>query len=185
MPAALRQLAQRILEAAFDVNTIAGKLPGVSKLTEELLLLASDAVEVVAAAAPWKGPNGKAQLLTSLVAGAMGSQKIFDKADGERLGLRFKMQVKRVREERPRAAADTAVRERRAARAAAARDTLLAAGLPEMLASIDAREKAALVRYVSEVYKFDDIAAPEEEPFEEPLGPVTHAGPPPPRWLRA
>ena len=52
MPEALRQLAQRMLEAACSVNTITGKLAGVSKLTEELLLLASDAVELVAAAAP-------------------------------------------------------------------------------------------------------------------------------------
>ena len=52
MPAALCQLAQKMLEPSFDVTTIMGKLAGVSALTEELVMLASDAVEVVAAAAP-------------------------------------------------------------------------------------------------------------------------------------
>ena len=52
MPEALLHLAKRMPDAAFEVTTTTGKLVGVAVLTELLLLLAPDAVEVVAAAAP-------------------------------------------------------------------------------------------------------------------------------------
>ena len=51
MPEALRQLAQRMLEAAFEVTTATGNLIDVVARTELLLLLAPHAVVVVAAAA--------------------------------------------------------------------------------------------------------------------------------------
>ena len=86
MHAALCQLAQKMLEPSFDVTTITAKLAGVSALTEELLMLASDAVEVVAAAAAGKSYNVKDKfcLLLALVAGVMGSQKGFNRPDGAR-----------------------------------------------------------------------------------------------------
>ena len=52
VPETLLHLVERMPDAAVEVTTTTGKLIGVAALTEMLLLLAPDAVEVVAAAAP-------------------------------------------------------------------------------------------------------------------------------------
>ena len=75
---ALFNLGGNLLEAPSGTVVVTDKLEGVSELTEQLLLLAYDAVVAVAEPAPGKGLNGKARqrLLVALLAAAMGSPKI-------------------------------------------------------------------------------------------------------------
>ena len=124
---ALRQLAQRLLAAGKIQLPVIGKLDGVTVLTQQLLLLASDAVEVASEAAPGPTPNGKARLrlLVALVAGAMGSPAPFEKAEAEGIGKRLAGQVTRVRKALG-LATDAATEEHSAAHAAADGTSLFA-----------------------------------------------------------
>ena len=76
-------MAESLLGAASGTIDVNGKLDGVSELTEQLLLLAFDAVVAVAEAAPAPKPNGKARqrLLVALLAATMGSPATFPKAE--------------------------------------------------------------------------------------------------------
>ena len=120
MEEALRQLAQRLLAAGKSQLPVTGKLDGATALTEQLLLLSSEAVDAAAAAAPGPAPNGKdrLRLLVALVAGAMGSPATFGKAEAEGIGKRLAGQVARVRKSLDRATAAATV-EHSAAHAAA------------------------------------------------------------------
>ena len=168
---------------------VVGMLKSVDVLTEQLLLLAADAVEAASEAAPGPKPNGKARLrlLVALVAAAMGSPASFGKPEAEKIGKRMTEQVKTVRA-RPARAAAKAVQDRKAARAAVASDAALAAGLPALLARIDEQEQATLARYITETYDgFWEIAPPPPPAKDEQqqLHAATDAGPPLPGWLRA
>jgi len=111
---ALQNLAKNLLEAASGTIDVTDKLERVAVLTEQLLLLAFDAVEVVAEAAPAPQPNGKGRqrLLVALLAATMGSPATFPNAEAEKTGKRLEEQVVAVRVKRPRKAATKAVQER-------------------------------------------------------------------------
>ena len=168
------------------------KVSGVKDLTEEVLLVASDAVQVVVAAAPSPKPSGKAQLraFCRLVAAVMGSAAAFDEKEAAVIGKRLQAQVARVRAALAGASA-VAAQERADAQAAAAVDAELLATLPVVLAAINTIEQKAL-------------AAPSREPYlgfwelELAAPPVELATPVPvvqeapraaraqlPRWLHA
>ena len=84
---AIKRLAQDLFEGGSIEPRVFRKVPGVKDLTEEVLLVASDAVQVVVAAAPSPAPSGKAQqrLVCRLVAAVMDSEATFD--DSREAGL--------------------------------------------------------------------------------------------------
>ena len=186
---AIEQLARRLHEEVRSKLGNLDKVSGVKNLTEEVLIVASDAVQVVTAAAPLPKPSGKAQLrlLCRLVAAVMGSAASFDEKDAAVIGKRLQAQVARVRAALAGASA-AAAQERADAQAAAAIDLGLLATLPVALAAIDAKEQKAL-------------AAPSLEPYNgfwelELAAPIELATPVPvvqeapraaraqlPRWL--
>ena len=73
---ALEKLAVRILVSTDGITVTGSEIPGLCALTDEVLVAASGALEVAAAAAPVPRPSGKAleKCLARLVAAAMGSQ---------------------------------------------------------------------------------------------------------------
>ena len=187
---ALLVLAEKLRAAGESPVEVVGTLKSVDVLTEQLLLLAADAVDAASEAAPVPKPNGKARLrlLMALVAAAMGSPASFGKPEAEKIGKRMTEQVKTVRA-RPARAAAKAVQDRKAARAAVASDAALAAGLPALLARIDEQEQATSARYITETYDgFWEIAPPPppaKDEQQQQLHAATDAGPPLPGWLRA
>ena len=147
-------MAQELFEGGGIERRDFKKVPGVKDLTEELLFVASDALQVVVAAAPSPAPSGKAQqrLFCRLVAAAMGSKVCFDdNREAAVIGKRLMAQVARVRAVHAKArvvAADA----RADAQAAAAGDAGLMAALPAALAAFAATEQEALAGFRHEVY---------------------------------
>ena len=122
------------------------------KLTDQLLVVASDAVTAVAAATlPALSGKATLRLLAWVVADARGATTPLEKALAETVGKRLEKQAQKVRETLAAATADAA-EARESARAAAAQDANLAAALAAELAAIDALEQGAYDRARDEVY---------------------------------
>lgn len=152
MPDALRRRAERILastEGGFSPSPPPALL---DLITDELLVVASDAVKAVATAAKAK-PSGKAQLrlLAWVVADARGADTPLDKALAETVGKRLDRQATTVRDVKARAV-EHAKLARTAARSAAASSAAELGTLEATLATIDAEEEDALERVRREVY---------------------------------
>ena len=153
MSKALEALALRILEPNGNSATTFEKLAGLKAVTDELLMVASDAVEaaVAASATPELSGRKKSRVLARLVAAGMGSPVVFEDAAAEGHGRRLDQQVKMVRKALGAAVAK-AEQERTEARDAAAADALLVAGLPGLLAEIGRVEREALAAPATEKY---------------------------------
>ena len=166
---ALEKLAVRILVSTDGIKVTGSEVPGLCALTDEVLVAASGALEVAAAAAPVPRPSGKAleKCLARLVAAAMGSQVWLDDEKAGRAGKRLAKQVRKVGGDAA-AAASSAQRQRELATAAAAADASLADGLPAWLAEIGTAEAAALAAPRQEVYVGFHEIAPEPPAAESP-----------------
>lgn len=122
------------------------------KLTDQLLVVASDAVTTVASqASPPLSGKAKLRLLAWVVADARRGGRPIEKALAETVGKRLEKQAQKVRETLASASAHAADA-REAAHAAAAQDATLAATLRATLADIDATEHMAYVSARDEVY---------------------------------
>ena len=122
------------------------------QLTDQLLVVASDAVTAVAArASPPMSGKATLRLLAWVLADARGGGRPMEKALAETVGKRLEKQAQKVRQTLAAATADAA-QAREAARAAAAQDADLAATLATELATIDALEKSAYQSARDEVY---------------------------------
>ena len=148
----LTNIAERILPST-DGDFSPSPPPALlDKLTDQLLVVASDAVTAVAAAAlPALSGKATLRLLAWVVADARGATTPLEKALAETVGKRLKKQAQKVRETLAAATADAA-EARESARAAAAQDANLAAALAAELAAIDALEHGAYDRARDEVY---------------------------------
>ena len=148
----LTKLAERI--RPFSTGDFAPSPPPalLEKLTDQLLVVASDAVSAVAAAAT-PPLTGKAtlRLLAWVVADARGAATPLEKALADTVGKRLEKQAQKVRETLA-AASVHAARAREAAREAASQDSSLVAALPSELAAIDVAEQEAYASARNEVY---------------------------------
>ena len=151
---ALQRLATRLL--AYPNGDFAPSQPPalLDKLTDHLLVVASDAVHAAAAAKVPLALSGRAtlRLLAWVVADARGATQPLQKALAETVGKRLDKQAQRVRDAYAAASAH-ALESRTAARAAAAADASLSSDdLRDQLAAIDAEERRALEHPLREVY---------------------------------
>ena len=144
------------------------------KLTDELLVVASDAATAAVSGAnkllttlrePLVSARARFRLLAWLVADARGAQEALDKADAETIGRRLDRQATRVRDNLVRAAEDARLK-RDAARDSGAMDGELQAAL----AAIDAEEQAVVEHARSEVYVgFTELDSLMPKPLTNPL----------------
>ena len=147
----LTEIAERVLPFT-DGQFAPSSRPLLDQLTDQLLVVASDAVTAVAAAAsPRLSGKATLRLLAWVVADARGAGRPMEKALAETVGKRLEKQAQKVRETLAAAAAHAA-QAREAAREAASRDANLAAALPAQLATIDVAEREAYARARDEVY---------------------------------
>ena len=122
------------------------------KLTDQLLVVASDAVAAVAAAAsPPLSGKAKLRLLAWVLADARGAGQPLDRALAETVGKRLEKQAQKVRDILAAASAH-ASQARDAAHKAAAQDASLVAALASELAAIDTTERNAYASARDEVY---------------------------------
>ena len=144
-----------MLVSTSGITLTGDAVEGVCALTDELLVVASGALEVAAAAAPLPRPSGKAleKCLARMVAAAMGSQVCLDDEKAGRAGKRLAKQVRKVGGNAA-AAASSAQRQRQDATAAAAADASLADGLPARLAEIDTAELQRLQSWLPPATKY-------------------------------
>ena len=168
----LHERARRILASTDDKLSPSPSPALFESITDELLVVASDAVAAAATEAQAK-PSGKAKyrLLAWLVADARGADTPLDKALAETVGKRLDRQAAAVRTATAHAV-QLAESARAAARSAAASDVTLQATLQATLAGIDADEQAAVGRPRSEVYVgFHELDAllPGTARYEPPL----------------
>ena len=169
------------------------KLLDVSAVTDGLLIVSLEAVEAAVAAMAGTQLNGRAKfrLLARLVAGAVGATAVLSDDDKLLAGKRLETQATRQTKLLVQMAKEYDER-RDARRAEAAVSTDLEAGLEAALAEIDAKERRAFTRIVTEVYtgfvelgELDVAAAPAPCPAV-----VTRAAEQPlpgyllPAWLR-
>lgn len=145
---ALENIARRILPFANGDFSPSPPPHVLDKLTDEILVHASDAVAAVGASV-----SGKARyrLLAWTVADARGAQVVLERALAETVGKRLERQADRVRGALT-TAADIAEESHASARAAAAGDAVLMANLPTELDRIDSILQAERERATNEVY---------------------------------
>ena len=158
----LQELAARIVVSTDGDTRMSCKDLGLGALTDELLVVASDALQAAVAVAPGIKHSGKAlqRCLAWLVAAALGSKVRLDPNDATKAGKRLQKQATKVRAAAVQAST-LAAAQRSDALAAAAADNSLADELPALLEQIDATEAAALAAPCREVYKgFYEIACP-------------------------
>ena len=176
VPEALRWLAKLLLPhtgGQFEPSSPPALL---SELTDEILVVASDAVaSVTADAQPPLSGKAKFRLLAWLVADARGATVPLEKALAETVGKRLDRQAQKVRGDLAAAVA-LAEQARADARAAAAEDAKLAARLAADLAAIDGDEQAAIDAPKSEVYvgfhELDSLLPPPQDPYCDTTPPV-------------
>ena len=145
------QLAERI-RGFKDGSFAPSRKPLLDRLTDQLLVVASDAVTSVATqASPSLSGKAMQRLLAWVVADARGAGRPMEKELAETVGKRLDKQARKVRETLAAASADAA-QAREAAREAASQDANLAAALPAQLAAIGAAEREAYARARDEVY---------------------------------
>ena len=157
-PEALRQRAQRILQAGEGSFAASGPPQAAEFITHRLLVAASEAVEAAAAAVQLAlSDRIRYRLLARVVADAMCAPEPLVQALAEILGRRLATQAKRVR------AAVAAIEERAEqarvdARATAGSST---ATVPDGLPAIDAAEQEELTLQWSEIFEnVDGLVAP-------------------------
>ena len=123
-----------------------------AKLTDQLLVVISDAVAAVAAAAS-PPLTGKAtlRLFAWAVADARGATTPLEKALADTVGKRLEKQAQKVRDTLA-AASHHAAQACEAAREAAAHDASLVAALPSELAAVDAAEREVYTSARDEIY---------------------------------
>ena len=182
---ALESLARRFLP--FPNGNFAPSPPPAlfDKITDELLVVASDAVATVAAEQP-RPPSGKSllRLLAWIVADARGASTVLDKLLAETVGKRLDRQAQKVRSTLARAASVAEV-------ARSDVSTVLAGGA--LAASHGADRRAAIDRVENQAYEhahrevyigFHELEAllpgyvapsryPELVALHEPVGPAT------------
>jgi len=180
----LETLARRFLP--FPNGNFSPSPPPVllDKITDELLVVASDAVATVAAEQP-RPPSGKSllRLLAWIVADARGASTVLDKLLAETVGKRLDRQAQKVRTTLARA---TKVAEfARSDLLTVLADSALASDGADRRAEIDAAEKQAYEHARDEVYiGFHELEAllpgyvapsryPELVRIHEPAGPAT------------
>ena len=122
-------------------------------MTDGLLIVSLEAVEAAVAAMAGTQLNGRAKfrLLARLVAGAVGATAVLSDDDKLLAGKRLETQATRQTKLLVQMAKEYDER-RDARRAEAAVSTDLEAGLEAALAEIDAKERRAFTRIVTEVY---------------------------------
>ena len=175
VPAALRTLAHHVCECwPISIGRHdAPKPPALlDVLTDELLMVANDAVTAVAAElVPKASGNAQWRILAWTVAAARGATTNLDAALALTVGKRLDRQAQKVHADL--AAARTAAEvERCSARAAAATDATLAGMLTATLVAIDVRERKALTAPATEEYiGFHELNGllPEPPPPPAPL----------------
>ena len=152
LPEALQQRATRILPYTEGNFTPSSPPALLERLTDHLLVVASDAVaSATADVQPALSGKAKLRLLAWVVADARGATVPLEKALAETVGKRLERQAQKVRGETAAASA-RALQQRTDARSAVAADPLLAAGLASKLGAIDEEERRAFNRAVVEVY---------------------------------
>ena len=147
---ALEQLARRILSCPDDSFEPSPPPALLKTLTDELLVVASDAVAAVAAEVQ-PPPSGKAQLrlLAWLAADARGANAVLDNATAWKAGKRIDYQAQAVRAALAQATR-TAEEERAALAEAGAR--MSAAEVSKARAKIDEKEQQTYDKHRREVY---------------------------------
>ena len=145
---ALEKLTQRILTFPEGKHEPSAPVQLLHQLTDEILVLAADAVEKVMAKQQPR-PSGKAQfrLLAWMVADARGATTLLEKALAETVGKRLDRQAQKVRGDI--SAVRAAARE---ARLRATGDTDDRAATQPLVAAIDADERTKLQSLREEVY---------------------------------
>ena len=176
----LTKLAERIRPST-NGNVSPSPPPALlDKLTDQLLVVASDAVTAVAAAAsPPLSGKATLRLLAWVLGDARGGGRPMEKALAETVGKRLEKQAQKVRETLAAATAGAA-EAREAAHAAAAQDADLAAVLTTELATIDAIEQAAYTAARNEVYVGFHELGGESTPAQPPLAAPTYMTDSPP-----
>ena len=158
----LTELAERIRPFANGGFEPSSPPALVDKLTDQLLVVFSDAVASVAAAAsPPLSGKATLRLLAWVVADARGAATPLEKALAETVGKRLEKQAQKVRETLAAASADAA-QAREDACAAAAEDAELAAALPRLhlLSSILPKKRRTRPRETRSTSAFTSWAAP-------------------------
>ena len=158
---------EALLSRVADIASATGRSPPFRpalakdvELSDGLMVLALEAVEAYAAAAPTPKPNGVEQkrIMALLVADAMGFQRVLAGDDVTRAGKRIHKQAKKVRDELAAACSETAAA-RADAYAAAATDSKLQEALATALAEIDDKELTDFSKLAYELYiGFHEIA---------------------------
>ena len=148
----LTSFAERILPFANGDFQPSPSPTLLDKLTDQLLVVISDAVAAVAAAAspPLSGVATQ-RLFAWVAADARGAATPLDKVLAATVGKRLEKQAQKVRETLTSASA-RAAEARKAAREAAVQDTTLVAALPAELALIDEAEHKAYASARNEIY---------------------------------
>jgi hypothetical protein len=180
----LQQLAACILSEPAGDRAPAEGLPLLSRLTDELLVVAADAVaQAATAAAQPVSARSRLRLLADVVAEARGARQRLERSLAFTVGTRLERQPKKVLGD-CEAARAAAAAEREAAHAAVAADLAIAPGLDLELEQIDRKERRKLLEPTTEVYvgfwELDALLAPEA-PATSPEAPP----PPTPNTLAA
>ena len=152
MSEALRRLATRLMAHPNGDFTPSQPPALLGKLTDHLLVVASDAVRA-AAAEKVPQPSGRAtlRLLAWVVADTRGAVQPLEKALAETVGKRLEKQAQRVRDTYA-AASEHAMESRTAVRAAAVADASPGVDLAGQLAAIDGEERRVFEHHRREVY---------------------------------
>ena len=175
-----------MLVSTSGITLTGDAVEGVCALTDELLVVASDALEVAADAAPLPRPRPMVlqRCLARLLAAAVGSQIWLDDLKAGLSGKRLAKQARKIRCDGV-AASLLAQQQRQVARADAAADASQVEGLPARLAKIDKAEAAALDAPRQEVYtNFPEIAPEPPAAEEPPPAAVPVAAEPQSKWPR-
>ena len=158
----IREAAARILPFAKDDFTPTGLPAAFQVITDELLVVAEEAVASVCAAVLPTPPSLASQqrLLAWVVADTRGATTLLEKPLALVVGKRLEARAKRVRGDGAMAVAEAAAA-RDTMRAAAANNPTLAAVLDDDLAAIDENEKQKLDAPKKEVYTgFHELQVP-------------------------
>ena len=151
---------EALLSRVADIASATGRSPPFRpalakdvELSDGLMVLALEAVEAYAAAAPTPKPSGVEQkrIMALLVADAMGFQRVLAGDDVTRAGKRIHKQANKVRDELAAACSETAAA-RADACAAAATDSKLQEALATALAEIDDKELTDVSKLAYEPY---------------------------------
>jgi hypothetical protein len=173
VPQAIRESAERLLSTKDGIFDRSGGRALAKKITDGLLIDIQEAVNGAAdAATPILSGLGRKRLMVWVVIDVVRSPVVLDRMAADKAGGRIWLQAQRVSAALI-AIADGAAKECAAARAAAAADPNLEAGLATKLAAVDAAEKLKVSELRGEVYiGFHEleIASPPQLPLVSGAG---------------